>query len=296
MPIEREPNSSQEINSKLEKEQISQLASAMAARNFEEQQRSQTIIAETTDRPKVLQNPLMKNAIILVSAQMYERFLTDPSTLSIDLKTLTTNIYADIPDKVFDEAVKDMQKDEEDLIPFTGAQFRSLCRAISESTITFIEPFSAESNFTKSLKQVEEARRIGAERGISPTDVYINDDLYAELIRTTQTPLDAAKYGIKEIKKATDKKVTKMGLDIGIALSRMMDEVTDYVEPPIEPAEFEDIMQEISQNPEFKKEIRKATIQYKQGMRNYTVDYIIRFWGQEALDSLPEPIKKKLIK
>ena len=279
----------------VEVENTGRFARAIAVRNLNEQQRTQMRLAELTDGQYQPLNPLFREALLLTFSRMTERLLIEPSALPANPQTLTTVIFDELGDDVFDAMVRDLQKDEEEPLSLTGSQLRSMCKATTEATITSFVPSSMiEGGFSRTLRQIDEARKIAAERNVDPASVYENDDLYIELVRRSSTSGELARSGTQIVRQITPERMNEMIMNMIPEITRTIDEVED--EPVIDQEKIREIRQEMSEDPEFKKTVRIATLQYRRAFRTLTGEQIIRFWGQEGLDSLPKSVKASITK
>lgn len=294
--IPQPQNFGNERHLSLESGSRTRFARAIAVRNINEQQRAEMRIAEITGGQYQPTNPLVREAMILTSTRMNERLLTEPTALPSNVQALMANIFDDLGDGVFDKVVRDVQKDGEEPLSITGSQLRSLSRAIAESAATSLIPApTIESGFTKTLRQIDEARRIGVERNIDPATVYVDDELYAKLIRRSQTPGEFAKLGIQMTRQITPERMAEMIINMTPAIAQTMGEIED-IPPLMDQEEIQKIKQEMSEDLEFKKEVKTATLQLRRAIRILTGEQIIRFWGQDGLDSLPKSVKANLLR
>lgn len=278
----------------IEIEQCVPFARAIAVRNLDENQRFQSRIAELAGTQYQPINPLMREALIIAGTLMNEIVLGEPNNLPTTIQALTARVFDYLGDDVFNQMVNDMQKDEVDPLPITGSQLRSLTRTTTESVMTSLMPTSLlERSSVRLLKQVEEAGRIATEKGIAPATVYADDELYAELMRRSQTPGEVAKTGIEMIGQITPDKTREMIVNMIPAIAQTMDEIMED-EPVIGQDEIQEMRQEMLDDPEFKKIIRTVTLQHKRALRTLIGEQIIRFWGQEGLDTYLNQSKQNL--
>jgi len=287
------PYYSGERNIQKEKERKVNLARAMATRSFDEGQKSQIRIAEITGGEYTPTPDIVRECLISIDTLMNERILDNPSSLPTNPYELVASTYDNVGDDVFDRITHEIQGKEEEPLPITAPQLRSISKAIRESAVNTFAPTSVTGKgFTDLLKQVDEAKKIGAEKGVNPTVVYTDDELYAELIRRTNTPIETAKGGITMIKLFTSKKMSEFVMNMIPAFTQLIEKIEGEEQSSQE--EIQEMKQEISEDPDFKKTVRDMTLQYKKATRIIITEQIIRFWGQEGLDSLSETAKKEL--
>lgn len=276
-------------------EQPLPLARAIAVRNFDEQHRTQRRMAELTGEQYQPLNPLIREGMILAGTRMNERILAEPRALPINVQELTSTVFENLGDDVFDEIVHDMQKDDPESLPITGSQLRSLSIATTNSAITAMVPASMiESGFGRMLRQVNVAKELSAEKGVEPSTVYADNELYEELMRRSYSPREFAKMGLDVTRQFTPDKMAEMVMRTIPAIAQSMDEVMGD-EPLMTPDDIQEMRQEMAEDPEFKKMVRTTTLQFKRAFRTLTGEQIVRLWGEEGLQSLPNTVRTTLV-
>lgn len=275
------------------------LARAIAVRNLEEQQRDQKRIAELTSSDYKPMNPIIREALILTATRLNCQLIDNPSTSPSTSETLLDTVFNELGDEPFDEIVREMQKEETESLPISGSQLRTLSRATANSALSSFVPSSITAKgFIPRIRQIDEARKIGTERSIDPVAIYANDELYAELVRRSETPNEVAKTGIQMLRQATSNRMREFFINMIPSMALTIDELDGLTdnERLIKEDEIEEMKREINEDPEFKKMVKKENLKYRKLLRIVTIERIVRFWGQEGLDSLPKSAKAALDK
>lgn len=269
-------------------------ARAIAVRNLDEQQRAQRRFAEITGDQYQPMNPLIREAILLSSTRINELLLTQPTALPGDVQSLIAAVFDNLGDDVFDQMIRDTQQDGKEPLQLTGSHLRSMSKSTAEAAVSSLVPVSMiDGGFRKTLSQIDSARKIGAERGTKPETIFANDNLYAEMIRRTQTPSQFAEIGIRAANHLTPERMTQMIMDMVPAFAETFNAIEGG--PAVDQEDVQDIRREMSESNEFQELIRTFTVAYIAAIKILTGEEIVRFWGQDGLDSLPKTVRADIL-
>jgi hypothetical protein len=286
---ERPQNFGKESQPKVESGRNQKLARVIAVRSTKERKRVDMRMAELSGSPYQEPNPLMEEAMMTVSIRMNEQFLDESPISRVNLDTSISRIFEGLGDEGFDELIRDAESKTGEKLEITGSQLRSFSESIAKSGISSLLPESiAEDGRIKLLKQVDEAKKIGAEKGIDPASVYEDDKLYMELVRRTQTPEEVARMGIEMARQITPEKIGEMIMNMIPAIAQLAEAVNGNL--PLDEEGIKDVRREISNDPEFKAMVETAVLKQRRAVSTLSEEQIIHFWGEKGLDSLPRSV------
>lgn len=269
------------------------LATAIARRSLDEQKKTNVRIAELTGFENKPVNPLLEQALLVVNTELTYKFLEDPSIISSsDYHEIVNVIFNEIPDKMFAEMAKEMQKDEEEQV-ITGSQLRTLSKAFAESALqTYFADLNKPGSVNIRLKEIDEAKKMAAERNLDPDEIFADENLWSDLIRRTSTAESHAESGANIADKFTTEAMIEMFLNTVPTVDKIISEIED--ESYSEDDEIDGMKKELREDPNFQLEADRVSNMQRVATRTITIESIVRFWGQEGLDSLPDDLKVRL--
>lgn len=170
---------------------------------------------------------------------------------------------------------------------YTLDSIKALGDSMSKSFVGQFESF-APSDFSHMKKEIEEAKKIGEQKNVDIEAVYLDDKLYAELFRRTNTPLELAQ-----------RTITSVGaMDLEMLLKNIMGDVLkDGVFPGMDKLDqppTEDELSDILTNSFMGDALRGMNDMAKQASIDSMLHKINRFWGPEGIRSLPVEVKRFL--
>lgn len=133
----------------------------------------------------------------------------------------------------------------------------------------------------------EGAKALAAARDVSTAEVFENDDLYAELVRSQDTP---------------DEFMTKVldGLEVftpevfaGIA-TQAMESIVNNLTDPEDIEDYREELAELLASEEFEQDTIQVSHDVKLYMAHYNLQLLERFWGRHATDSLSEATLQRI--
>lgn len=251
------------------------LASSIAMRNVQEQSRQHSILAETIPLPPQPPAEVLQSIQTGATVAMLES-LENPER-EIDILARTKTIIDD--NTIIDLLRSGNEEPSRENIETTRL-------TIDVQIKTMWEHFASDHDAQQEMKDLLEAAQNVADRHAVPVyDVFSDDSLYAEYIRTKSTPQEYAEgFAV-----ATEKLDQEYGLalidSLAVALLQAeMDngEITEeeYAE------EIRVIKQGLRRDEEMLSELNASLFALRQASYKLLLEEVGRFWGKQAVDEL----------
>lgn len=245
-PVESEPTS---------------LARAIATRIWLEQDRSSTLVAEFYGNEVIPASEAERDARVSVTTGAVQAMFDDPNFAS------NHDLYG-FP---FYEQLRHALSDGS-LEGATEGQIDSISTSATKSFLDSIDNFGDAAKGQTS--KLAGAFKLADEKGVRVTDVYLDEELYGELVRRSITPEALAgviKSGIPIV-------------DIESMLRAMTQGMIKSFDLPED--EAEDVFKELTSDPDYVKAAEEMQLKVKNLAAHLVQTGITRFWGPEVCTSV----------
>lgn len=237
------------------------LARAIATRIWLEQDRSSALVAEFYGNEVISTSEVERGVRVSVTTGAVQAMFDDPNFASIhDLYGFP--FYEQLRHAISDGSLEGA----------TDGQIDSISTSATKSFLDSIDNFG---NVAKGqISKLTGAFKLADEEGVRVTDVYLDEELYGELVRRSITPEALAG-------------VIKSGIlivDTESMLRAMTQSMIKSFDLPEE--EAEEIFKEIASGPEYAKTVEETQIKAKNLAAHLVKAAVTRFWGPEVCASV----------
>ncbi len=273
------PETSGEFPPAYEMDELLHIADAIAKRDLQELETAQNLAAEITGQPAPEVPLEIRHKIATASAAMYiTRVETPGAQMSFEdsIDAVMHGSYAHLAD---------MFSDGTEVV--TESQVRDFMKNFGK-TILNAMGITEEEAAEMFAKTFSAAKVVAEEKGVGVGQVYQDEELYSGIFRKAYTPEEFV----------TQHLATMEGISVN-TMNAMVVHLLNLMIPEEEQAEMDEKeMAEMSAELQLDPEVQTATKQaVEMGLKaanHVAVSQIMRFWGTNALRSLPEEIQQKL--
>lgn len=176
-------------------------------------------------------------------------------------------------------------------------QKSQFARQTSETVVDAFLPELISKTTEATLAEIDEAEKLAQEKGIDIEEVFEDGELYKELIRRVHTPA-----GMASLKMAV---INRMNRDLGLGVMRnyyrnilMASLKSEGLFIEGYEAEIDIIISEAAEklieSPTTEAQIEEMIETFRRNFYIFVAEDTERFWGAEAIEELPEEIKREI--
>jgi hypothetical protein len=263
------------------------LAAAMARRQLGEESKLQAISAETLGREPDVPSIALQTAIVTGTTKVMLDYLKEPEHLPSTRESLATVLDDTTLDLIWAETSQGDADGDNELLSENEK------RAVKESVINALETFSnvlgpENLQLEETKKSLEVARSISDRHSVSISQVYDDDALYEELVRSIDSPLSFARTRVERLARIDEELLQTFFASLIEPLVRL--DAEELGGQTTVDEEIELAKAELKDQPEVIEMVEKA----KHSGRVAIIYQLKRFWGDEALAQLPDDIRQVL--
>jgi hypothetical protein len=253
-------------------------AEAIARRQLQDFEAAQNF-AEDMGLPQQRLSRSIRERMLIASTTIQIRRIEDPSlTISIN------EVLEGFGEKVYEEVAEEIEEELGESV--TGEEVREF---FEDYNGAFWLESGAESQAQEQFARLfGAAESIAAQNNTSIAKVYDDEELFAAAHREAYTLEEFIELNMAAWEQINERSIVALALE-GWELS-----LTEGEQAEMDEADMIEAKAEIQLNPVFQRRVQRLIDLAQAVSKHYTVANIVRFWGSEALQSLPEDIQAKL--
>lgn len=164
-------------------------------------------------------------------------------------------------------------------------------------SLTSITLIPTEKKIKKMIKMHEAAKSISEEKKIDESEVFDNDDLYAEATRRAFTPAeivaDFDEFEELFAKQAMPKVISSIFEQIrNVLINQLSTDNPEAIEKALD-IDLSFSPELLMSDPSFRKMMEGTISDISQGIQKIKYEQLVRFWGENVVDGLAHDQKKK---
>jgi hypothetical protein len=240
---------------------------------------------ESSDQPL---SPCVENVLTTIASQAIEEILQNQESPR-NMTDILKDAFENLDDSVIEHIIHERETQLGEKAPFTASQLRSLWKTFVEDPIyTFSSLTNSSGNI---LKMHSTAKRMAEKRHMAEADIWMNDELYEEVVQQTITSLEYAERAQETIKHMTPETMESLILRIVPAIEILIGEGENN---GFSEDDEQELLEEIREDPEFREKIVSMCVTYRQAAYKILGEELQRFWGEAAVESLPQNLQDKI--